>query len=137
MPIRKVKQYSDRGSIKDLASGSNKQESEVPFLPSELRLKKLYEYAKLHNDTGILTALGFITTDYVGNKNALPLTAYRIKQIVADISSRIGNKIQEWKNILDKIMPEPLSKEAQNYINLKNMISKIASKKKPSFRRVA
>lgn len=134
MSIRKVKQYSDRGKIKDLGS---RHESEAPTLPSELRLKKLYEYAKLHNDIGILNALGFITTEYVGDKNALPLTIYRIKQIIADISSRPGNKIQELKEFFEECINPPLSKEAMDYISIKKTLKKVASKnKKPSFRRV-
>lgn len=134
MAIRKVKQYSDRGKIKDLAS---RQESEAPALPSELRLKRLYEHAKLHNDVGILNALGFITTDYVGDKNALPLTAYRIKQIIADISSRPGNRIRELKELFDTCVSPPLSQAALDYLFLQKVIKKVASKKRePSFRRV-
>jgi len=134
MSIRKVKQYSDRGKIKDLGS---RHESEAPTLPSELRLKKLYEYAKLHNDVGILNALGFITTEYVGDKNALPLTVYRIKQIVADISSRPGSKVQELKEFFDRCINPSLSQEAMDYLFLRKMLKKVASKnREPAFRRV-
>lgn len=133
MSVRNVKQYSDRGKIKDLAS---RHESEAPILPSELRLKKFYEYAKLHNDIGILTAIGFITTDYVSNKNALPLTVYRIKQIVADISSRPGNKIQEFKELFESSISPILSKEASVYLQINKMIKSATAKKPPAFRRV-
>jgi hypothetical protein len=133
MPIRKVKQYSDRGKIQDLAS---KQESEAPPLPSELRLRRLYEYAKQHNDTGILNALGFITTDYVADKSALPLIAYRIRSVIADIKSKSGTKIQQMTEELQGCFGPPLSKEAADYITVNKMV-KVASKKMPPvFRRV-
>ncbi len=133
MPIRKVKQYSDRGKIQDL---TNKHESEAPPLPSELRLRRLYEYAKQHNDTGILNALGFITTDYVADKSALPLIAYRIRSVIADIKSKSGAKIQQMTEELQNCFGPPLSKEATDYITVNKMV-KVASKRMPPvFRRV-
>jgi hypothetical protein len=133
MTFRKVKQYSDRGKIKDLAS---KHESEAEFLPSELRLRRLYEYAKQHNDQGILNTLGFITTEYVEDKNALPLIAYRIKQVIADISSKSGDKIQKLKNEFEDCFSPPLSAEASDYISRNQMIKSASLKKPPVFRRV-
>lgn len=133
MPTRNVKQYSDRGKIQDL---NNKRESEAPPLPSELRLKRLYEYAEQHNDQGILEGLGFITTGYVSDKNALPLTIYRIRNIVADIKSRSGDKIQQMTEELQNCFKFPVSKKAANYI-FNNNIAKVASRKMPPvFRRV-
>ena len=133
MPIRKVKQYSDRGKIKDLAS---KHESEAPPLPSELRLKMLYEHAKQHNDTGILNALGFITTDYVADKNALPLIAYRIRQTVADIKSKSSEPIDKFGQELSKIFGIEHTVESDAYWSHRKMV-RTASVRKPSvFRRV-
>ncbi len=98
MPIRAVKSYSDRGSIKNL---SQRQEDEVPFSNSEIRIKKLYDYATQNNDKGILDSLGFITTDYIADKNALPLSVYRLRKIVEDRSKEFGNNIANMKQDLD------------------------------------
>ena len=57
MGSRAVKSYSDRGSLKELAQ---RQEDEVPFTSSELRIKKLYDYACTHADINLLDSLGFI-----------------------------------------------------------------------------
>lgn len=130
MSIRKIKQYSDRGKIKDL---TNKQESEAPFLSSELRLQKLYEYASKHNDHGILKELGFITTDYVEDKTALPLTIYRIRQIVADIKSK-SPEIDQYSVQLSKLFGIEHTLEADAYWSRKMV--KNASRKLPIFRRV-
>ncbi len=124
MSIRKIKQYSDRGKIKDL---TNKQESEAPLLSSELRLQKLYEYASKHNDHGILKELGFITTDYVEDKTALPLTIYRIRQIVADIKSKSPE--------IDRLSAQ-LSKLLFGIDQSEKKMVKSANRKLPIFRRV-
>lgn len=130
MPIRKVKQYSDRGKIKDL---TNKQESEAPLLPSELRLQKLYEYASKNNNHNVLKELGFITTDYIDDKNALPLTVYRIRQIVADIKSK-SPKIDQYSVQLSKLFGIEHTLEADAYWSRKMV--KNANCKLPIFRRV-
>ena len=133
MPIRNVKQYSDRGKIQDL---NNKRESEAPPLPSELRLQRLYEYAKKNNDHGILKELGFITTNYVSDKNALPLTIYRIRNIIADIKSKSGDKIQKMTEELRDCFESSLSVKAADYL-FTNKIVKVACRKMPPvFRRV-
>lgn len=131
MPIRKVKQYSDRGKIQDL---NNKRESEAPPLSSELRLQRLYEHAKKHNDHGILKELGFITTDYVEDKNALPLTVYRIRQIVADIKSK-SPEIDEYSIQLSKLFGIEHTLEADAYWSRRKLV-KSATRKFPIFRRV-
>lgn len=133
MTFRKVKQYSDRGKIKDLAS---RQESEAKDSPSEQRIRRLYEYAKLHHDDGILNALGFITTEYIEDKTALPLTIYRIKKIIADITSRSGENIQRIKNELAGCFGPPIGIAAFAYIHKKQLI-KTADRRPPVFRRVS
>jgi hypothetical protein len=124
MSIRKIKQYSDRGKIQDL---TNKRESEAPILPSELRLKRLYEHAKNSNDQSILKELCFITTDYVEDKNALPLTIFRLRQIVADIKSKSPE--------IDRLGVQ-LSKLLFGIDQLDKKMVKSANRKLPIFRRV-
>lgn len=131
MPIRKVKQHSDRGKIQDL---TNKQESEALLISSELRLKTLYEHAKQNNNYGVLKELGFITTDYIEDKNALPLTIYRLRQIVADIKSK-SPEIDEYSFHLSKLFGIEHTLEADAYWARKNLI-KNANRNLPIFRRV-
>lgn len=98
MSYRTVKQYSDRGSLKNL---TQRQEDEVPFSSAELRIKTLYDYATLNHDEPLLDSLGFITTDYIGDKNALPLSVYRLRKIVEDRQNKFGNTIANMKQDLD------------------------------------
>jgi hypothetical protein len=127
MSIRKIKQYSDRGKIQDL---TNKRESEAPPLPSELRLKRLYEHAKSSNDQSILKELGFITTDYVEDKTALPLTIFRLRQTVADIKSK-SPEIDRLSAQLSKLLFGMDIKYQSG-----GLLVKYASRKLPIFRRV-
>lgn len=124
MSFRKIKQYSDRGKIQDLA---NKHESEAPPLPFEMRLKMLYEHAKNANNDSILKELGFITTDYIEDKNALPLTIFRLRQIVADIKSK--------SPVIDQLSVQ-LSKLLFGIDQPGKKLVKSASRKLPIFRRV-
>ena|SRR5574339_79868 len=133
MTFRKVKQYSDRGKIKDLAS---KHESEAEILPAELRLRRLYEYARQHNDRGILNTLGFITTEYVDDKSALPLIAYRIRQTVGDIKSKSSEPIDQFGQELSKIFGIEHTVEADAYWNTKKVVKTASPRKPPVFRRV-
>lgn len=131
MPIRTVKHHSDRGSLKNIVK--DQEGNDIKPLPSELRLKKLFEYSKLHKNEKLLSALGFITTDYIEDKNAIPLSVYRLRKIVDDISSRPDSKISEIKNQLEQCFGAVLSKAANDYLNQRKVIRKIASICRPSF----
>jgi len=132
MPIRTVKQHSDRGKIKDLVN----QEPAIDPSPTELRMKKLFEYSQLNKDLGLESVLGFITTDYISDKNALPLSIYRLRKIVDDISSRPDSKVMQWRQQFEQVVfSEGLSREAQSY--LKKKLIKTASTNKPIFWRAS
>lgn len=131
MPTRAVKQYSDRGSLKSLVKAQENGDNLQPS-SSELRMQKLFEHSKLHNDEKLSSALGFITTDYIGDKNALPLSVYRLRKIVDDISSRPDSKVSQFKDQLDQYFGLGLSDEAISYLN-KNKMKKTASIRRPSF----
>jgi hypothetical protein len=131
MPIRTVKQYTDRGKIKDLAKPGEVNEPETIPSPSELRMKKLYEYAQLHKDQLLQSALGFITTDYISDKNALPLSAYRIRTIIEDIKAKSGGKIDQLSQQFVGYMTDELSPEAIEYLTKKRARVKTASARKP------
>jgi hypothetical protein len=139
MAIRTVKQHTDRGSIKDLvAKAKDPVVSELSPLPSELRMKKLYEYAQINKDSGLQGAMGFITTDYISDKNALPLSIYRIRKIVDDIKSKSGDKIdllsQQLAGCFEEKLSDVLGKE---YVKQKAMIKRASSRKPPSFWRAS
>jgi hypothetical protein len=137
MPIRTVKQRTDRGKIKDLARSIEVGEPEIVPSPFELRMKKLFEFAQLCKDTGLQSALGFITTDYIADKNALPLTAYRIRQMISDIKSKSSVEIDRLSQDLSGYMKEDeISQEAIAYITRKKRI-KTASARKPLFWRAS
>jgi hypothetical protein len=138
MAIRTIKQCTDRGSIKDLvAKAKDPIVSELSPLPSELRMKKLYEYAQANKDNNLQEALGFITTDYISDKSALPLSVYRIRRIVDDIKSKSGDKIEQFSQQLSGCFEEKLSDVlGKEYIKQKAMIKKASNRKPPSFWRV-
>lgn len=123
----KLKVYSDRGKISNLAQ---KHEDEIPVTPMETRLKQLYEHAQLTRDKGLEDSLGFITTDYVGNKNALPVSIYRLREIVSNITAKSGAKIAEMRKELETCFELPVIE--------KSGLNKTASARKRSpFRRVS
>lgn len=138
MAIRTVKQYTDRGSIKNLVKSNEISEPEDIPLPSELRMKQLYEFAQLNKDKNMQSALGLITTDYISDKNAIPLSVYRIRQIVEDIKSTSGDKINNLAAQFLGYMSDELSPDAIEYLNKKGTQIKTASiRKPPSFWRAS
>lgn len=135
MPIRTVKQHTDRGSIKDLAVRANTEI--VEYTPSELRMKRLYEYAQVCKNKELQDSLGFITTEYISDKNALPLSVYHLRKIVEDIKSKSGDKINEMQNELSNCFGSVLSAEAAEYIDRRQMIKTAGTRKPPVFWRVS
>lgn len=140
MPLRTVKQhYSERGSIKDLVA--NAKETPMPAekpTGSELRMKKLFEYAQMHKDQDMQLALGFITTDYIGDKSALPLSVYRLRKIIDDIKSKSPGKFEALEGKFTACFAPPLSEEALDYLaKFKSRIKTAAPKQLPVFRRAS
>lgn len=136
MPIRKAKQYSDRGSIKDLAIAIENGDNLEPT-SFELRIQKLINFADTHNDNQLSAAMGFITTNYISDKDALPLSVYRIRQIVSNIKEKNPASIEELSDkISGYLNKDILTLEARAYINKREMV-KNASLKKPVFWRVS
>jgi hypothetical protein len=131
MPIRTVKQRTDRGKIKDLAKPGEASEPESMPSSFELRMKRLYEYSQLNKDQGLQSALGFITTDYISDKNALPLSVYRIRKIVDDIKSKSAGQIDQLSQEFVGYMTDELSPETIAYLNKKRARVKTASVRKP------
>lgn len=140
MPIRLVSQRTDRGSIKDLVRPRETQvglDQELPFTPSELRYRKLYEYARTYKDKKLQQAIGVITTDYIGDKTALPLSVYRIKQVVEDIKSKSGLEIQKLEKQFANHLHSGVSTDVVDYLAKRKAIKKSASVRQLPFRRVS
>jgi len=139
--IRKIKQYSDRGSIKNIANAivdGNFAITQLPPTASELRVQKLFEYAQKNNDKELQDATGFITTDYIGDKTALPLSVYRIRKIVDDIKSKSPGRIEQLSQEYSDCFPESLSDVlGKEYRNQKAMIKNASAQKYPLFWRVS
>lgn len=131
MPIRAVKQYSDRGKIKNLAKVEDCYQPEEAPIPSELRMKRLVKFAELTKDKGLQSAMGFITTDYIADKNAIPLSAYRIRQVVADIKSKSSGQIDELSQEFQSCISFEKDPEAEAYWKNKQAMVKNASVRKP------
>lgn len=137
MSIRRVKQHTDRGNIKDLQPHEVEVELyKGPFTTAELRFKKLYEYSQQHKDAKLQQSMGIITTDYIDDKTALPLSVYRIKKIVEDIKSRSGSQIEKLEEQIAGHLHNPVSEELLDYLSSKR-IKTASPRKSPIFRRVS
>jgi len=89
MPIRRVQQQSDRGSISDLANGDDEK---FPPTPLELHLKGLYEHAMVTRDEALLNSLGLIPLNGDA-KN--PVSIYRHREYVNGLSAALAEQIRE------------------------------------------
>lgn len=134
MPIRRVNQTSDRGSIKNL---TQRQEDEVEFTSTEKRFKKLWDYAYDNKDVNFQQALGVITTDYIGDKTALPLSVYRLRKIVEDIKSRPGSQVEQLQSEFTGLIKDHVSPVIMAEISRKKFVKTASSCKPPVFRRVS
>lgn len=125
--------YSDRGKISDL----NKQKETEDLTSCEKRLKKLYLYATTYRDDNLYNSLGFITTDYIGNKSAIGLSLIRLKQIVNDIRSKSGSRINDLANLLASCFRRDSDEIYLDWFYKNKKIIKSATAiKPPSFRRI-
>ncbi len=142
MPTRAIrKTYSDRGKISELAN--RHEDTDIPMSAFESRIKSLYEFAESSHDKSLKSNLGFITTDYITDKNALPLSVYRIRKTVADIKSKSAGKIDElaleFSEVLDqRLVSEDYMNKNSQYLQTKHAMVKTAlAAKPPVFRRVS
>lgn len=94
MPIRRVQQQSDRGSIKDLHNGDDEKFPPTPF---ELRVKKLYEHSLATRDQALIESLGLIAVN-VAPKD--PVSLYRHREYVKQLEAKLGDKLEQTKQEL-------------------------------------
>jgi hypothetical protein len=138
--IRRLSQTTDRGNIKDLAHPRKMEvglDKDLLFTSTELRFKKLYEYAQTYKDKKLQQALGIITTDYIADKNALPLSIYRLKQVIEDIKSKSGGEIIRLEGLFSKHLSRGISDDTVIYLSRKKRIKTATICKPPVFRRVS
>jgi hypothetical protein len=134
MSIRRAPQYSDRGSIRDLVSDPMPA---VKFTSAELRYKKLYEYAQINKDQKLISAMGIITTDSIGDKKALSLNTYRIRQDINNIKAKSPDKFVQLTSQFESFFNEPVSEAYLDYLNKARIIKSASVRKPPVFRRVS
>lgn len=134
MPIRHVTQQSDRGSIKNL---TQRQEDEIEFTSTEKRFKKLWDLACNSKDTNFQRALGIITTDYIGDKTALPLSIYRLRKVIEDIKSRPGSRVAQLQKEFAGLIEDHVSPVVAEQVLHKKLVKTASSRKPPVFRRVS
>ena len=137
MPIRTVKQHSDRGKISELARSEDIVVSTLNPTRFENRLLKLYEYAKQNNDENLLAASGFITTDYISDKNSLPLSIYRLRQTVDDIKSKSSSQIDSLSESFSGALAPTVSTELVLAVEQAKIVKKASARRPPSFWRVS
>jgi hypothetical protein len=108
MPIRAVKQHSDRGSIKDIQQGEEK----LPPTDYELRLKNLYQHGVETRNQVLLDSLGFIPLEGAYND---PVSVYRLRERVNAISNKLAGKLAQTKSELEScFMPHFSMENAKN-----------------------
>jgi hypothetical protein len=138
MPTRAIKPRSERGSLKDLANNQADpydQEASRQLTASETRLQKLYQRAS--QDPKMQQALGIITTDYISDKNALPLSVYRLRKIVNDIKSRSSGHIIDLEAQFSEFLSSGISQETIDLLIPHQRIKTASAQKPPVFRRVS
>jgi len=89
MPIRRVQQQSDRGSIRDLQNGDDEK---YPPTDYELRVKELYEHALVTKNQALVDSLGLIPINGSAND---PVSIFRHREYIKSLSSELADKIQQ------------------------------------------
>jgi hypothetical protein len=127
MPIRTVKQHSDRGSIKTLVDNSGDNE---PPTTLELRMKELYEYATVIRDDDLKNSVGFIVMNEPGDKAAFPITLFRHREYVKSLNDKLAAEIATTAKEIELCLQpaeEPYQMKRARDIVLDNTIKKTAS----------
>lgn len=91
MPIKRVKQYSDRGNIKNLAIKNDESSPPTSF---ELRIKSLYENALATNNQFLIESIGLIP---INSDIKNPIALYRHRAYVKELEAKLGNRIEKYK----------------------------------------
>jgi len=119
--VRYHKSYSDRGKLSELSN--RHEDQDIPPTEFELRAREMYNISQISNDKSLEESLGFITfANYSGDPNMLPLSVFRLREIVNDISSHKSAEISKMFNELKDIFPlppeKPIKKKASVIYNI-------------------
>lgn len=89
MPIRRVPQLSDRGSIRDIQNGDD---DKAPPTEYELRVKELYEHALVTKNQALVDSLGLIP---INGSAKDPVSIFRHREYVNSLSQELKDKIAQ------------------------------------------
>lgn len=89
MPIRRVQQQSDRGSIKDIQNGDD---DKYPPTSQELRLRDLHAHALVTRDEALLNSLGLIA---INGAPKGPISIYRHREYIKSLSEKLASQIEQ------------------------------------------
>ena len=101
---RRVKQYTDRGSIKDIQQRVNdslEEDPELPPTPDELRIKGLYEQAMVTRDQALLDSLGLIVMTGPAKD---PVALYRHREYVRGLKEKYAAEVEQSKEELSQCL---------------------------------
>ncbi len=111
MPYKTVKQYSDRGSIRDLKERQENGDDGSPATSFELRVKELYEYAMVRNDDALIESLGIIA---INGSPKDPISVFRHREYVNSLSEKLASQVEQTKLELDVYFTaNPISEEVK------------------------
>ncbi len=112
-------------------------------MSTEERLQKLFTTAMNSGNPKLISALGIITTKHVGDKRAVSIHIYRLKEIIANVRAKLGTYIDELeKEYITWLQPTELAPVTESYLTRRSYMTKelvkTASKfQGPVFRRVS
>jgi hypothetical protein len=109
-----IKNYSDRGSLKDLAK--KQEEVEDPPTPFELRLQKLHALAEVSKNQQLADSLGFIVMQGSGDKSSYPITLFRHREYINSLNAKLGDQIEKAKLELEEYF-QPLARQPMEILN--------------------
>ena len=103
---RPVKQYTDRGSIKDIQNRVNdslEEDPELPPTPEDLRIQGLYELAMVTRDQALLDSLGLIVMTGPAKD---PVALYRHREYVRGLKEKYAAKVEQSKEELSQCLQQ-------------------------------
>ena len=103
---RRVKQYTDRGSIKDIQDRLNnslEEDLELPPTPEELQIQATYELAMVTRDQALIDSLGLIV---MTGSTKDPVSLYRHREYVNSLKAKFATQVEESKEELSQCLAQ-------------------------------
>lgn len=101
---RSVKQYTDRGSIKDIQNKANdslEEDPNLPPTPEELQIRGAYEQAMVTRDQALLDSLGLIVMTGPAKD---PVALYRHREYVNSLKEKYAAEVEKSKEELSQCL---------------------------------